>query len=86
MERERRQEREYNENQLEGRNAVLEVLRSGRDIEKLIVQKGNIEGTIKRIVAMAAEKGVLIQETTSLRLYYRNPVLLEAILFCLPEF
>ena len=63
MERERRREREFNENQLEGRNAVLEVLRSGRDIEKVFVQKGNVEGTIKRIVAQAAEKGVLIQET-----------------------
>ena len=51
MERERRREREFNENQLEGRNAVLEVLRSGRDIEKVFVQKGNVEGTIKRIVA-----------------------------------
>ena len=68
MEKERRREREFNENQLEGRNAVLEVLRSGRDIEKIIVQKGNVEGTIKRIVAMAAEKGVLIQETSRQKL------------------
>ena len=68
MERERRKEREYNENQLEGRNAVLEVLRSGRDIEKLLVQKGNVEGTIKRIVAQAAEKGVVIQETSRQKL------------------
>ena len=60
MEREKRREREWNENQLEGRNAVLEVLRSGRDIEKIMVQKGNVEGTIKRIVAQAAEKGVVI--------------------------
>ena len=68
MERERRREREFNENQLEGRNAVLEVLRSGRDIEKIFVQKGNVEGTIKRIVAQAAEKGVLIQETSRQKL------------------
>ena len=68
MERERRREREFNENQLEGRNAVLEVLRSGRDIEKVFVQKGNVEGTIKRIVAQAAEKGVLIQETSRQKL------------------
>ena len=68
MDRERRREREFNENQLEGRNAVLEVLRSGRDIEKVFVQKGNVEGTIKRIVAQAAEKGVLIQETSRQKL------------------
>ena len=68
MEREKRREREWNENQLEGRNAVLEVLRSGRDIEKIMVQKGNVEGTIKRIVAQAAEKGVVIQEVSRQKL------------------
>ena len=68
MEREKRRERELNENQLEGRNAVLEVLRSGRDIEKIMVQKGNVEGTIKRIVAQAAEKGVVIQEVSRQKL------------------
>ena len=67
MERKHTQ-REWNENQLEGRNAILEVLRSGRDIEKILVQKGNVEGTIKRIVAQAAEKGVLIQETSRQKL------------------
>ena len=56
--------KELNENQLEGRNAALEVLRSGRDIEKIYVQKGNVEGTIKRIVAQAIEKGVIIQEVS----------------------
>ena len=68
LEREKRREREWNENQLEGRNAVLEVLRSGRDIEKIMVQKGNVEGTIKRIVAQAAEKGVVIQEVSRQKL------------------
>lgn len=59
---------ELNENQLEGRNAILEVLRSGRDIEKLYVAKGNVEGTIRRIVAMAAEKGVVMQEVSRQKL------------------
>lgn len=57
-------DREINECQLEGRNAVLEVLRSGRDMEKLIVLKGDLEGTIRRIVAIADEKGVVIQEVS----------------------
>ena len=68
LEREKRREREWNENPLEGRNAVLELLRSGRDIEKIMVQKGNVEGTIKRIVAQAAEKGVVIQEVSRQKL------------------
>ncbi|MDD4844769.1 MAG: 23S rRNA (guanosine(2251)-2'-O)-methyltransferase RlmB [Anaerotignum sp.] len=61
-------EREFNENQVEGRNAVLEVLRSGRDMEKLLVLKGNLEGSIKRIIAMATEKGVVIQEVSRQKL------------------
>ncbi|MBM6830359.1 23S rRNA (guanosine(2251)-2'-O)-methyltransferase RlmB [Anaerotignum lactatifermentans] len=62
------EEQEQNENQLEGRNAILEVLRSGRDIEKIMVAKGNVEGTIKRIIAMAVEKGVVIQEVSRQKL------------------
>ncbi len=55
--------KEYiNENQVEGRNAVLEVFKSGRDIEKIFVAKGNTEGTIKRIMSMAAERGIVLQQ------------------------
>lgn len=61
-------ERNYNENQLEGRNAVLEVLKSGRDIEKIIVVKGNIEGTVRRIVGMAKERGIVVQEVVRQKL------------------
>lgn len=57
-----------NENQLEGRNAILEVLKSGRDIEKIMVLKGNPEGTIRRIIAQANEKGILLQELSRQKL------------------
>ena len=59
-------ERNYNENQLEGRNAVLEMLKSGRDIEKVIVVKGNVEGTVRRIVGM--ERGIVVQEVVRQKL------------------
>lgn len=59
---------EYNENQLEGRNAVFELLKSGRDVEKILVQSGNVEGSIKRIVAQASEKGIIIQEVSRRKL------------------
>ncbi len=59
---------ETNENQLEGRNAILEALKSGRDIEKLFVLKGNVEGTIKRIIAQASQKGIVIQEVSRQKL------------------
>lgn len=61
-------EKEINKNQLEGRNAVLELLRSGRDIEKIIIQNGNAEGTIRRILAMAKEQGVVVQEVVKQKL------------------
>ena len=61
-------ERPFNENQLEGRNAVLEVLKSGRDIEKIIVLKGNVEGTIRRIAGMARERGIVVQEAARQKL------------------
>lgn len=54
--------REFNENQLEGRNAILEVLKTERDIEKVYIQKGDLEGTIRKIVAQAVDKGVVVQE------------------------
>lgn len=63
-----REESVRNENQVEGRNAILEVLRSGRDIEKIIILQGDTEGTIKRIVAQAAERGVVIQEVSRRKL------------------
>ncbi len=62
-----KKENKFNENfddnfQLEGRNPVLEAINSGRTIDKIIVKKGEIEGTLRVIVAKAAEKGIVIQE------------------------
>lgn len=50
------------ENIVEGRNPVIEVLKSGRTIEKLYVAKGNVEGSIKMIISMARDKGIVISE------------------------
>ena len=43
-----------------GRNAVMELLRGERSVDKLFLQKGEREGSIKMIVALAAKKGVPI--------------------------
>lgn len=43
-----------------GRNAVMEALKSGREVEKLLVQK-NGEGSIKKIEAMARDLKIPIQ-------------------------
>ncbi len=41
-----------------GRNAVSELLKSGRAVDKIFVKDGVWEGSIKDIVALAKEKGV----------------------------
>ena len=48
--------------QLEGRNPVLEALNHDKPIDKIIVKKGGIEGTLTVIVAKAREKGIIVQE------------------------
>ncbi len=48
---------------LEGRNSVLEAIKSDRTINKILVSKGDKEGSIKQIIALAREKGIIVQET-----------------------
>lgn len=53
---------EENIDQVEGRNAVRELLNSGRDINKIFIQKGERHGSILEIIAKAKERKLLIQE------------------------
>ncbi|MBR2593891.1 MAG: 23S rRNA (guanosine(2251)-2'-O)-methyltransferase RlmB [Firmicutes bacterium] len=64
MERENfeKTKKKFNENQLEGRNAILEALKNGREIDKIFIRKGNTDGTLKKIVAMATDKGIVVQK------------------------
>jgi len=56
------------ENLLTGRNPIREALKSGRDLEKLLVQKGALSGSAREIVAMAKERHVMIQVVEKRRL------------------
>ena len=53
--------KEYND-QVEGRNAVLELLESGRDINKILVANGEKHGSIYKILAIAKEKKIIVTE------------------------
>ena len=55
-------ENELYSDQIEGRNAVIELLESGKDINKLYISKGEKTGSINKIIAMAKEKRVVIVE------------------------
>ena len=46
---------EENECVVSGRNAVGELLESGRDIDKIYIQSGEREGSIKKLIAVARE-------------------------------
>lgn len=51
-----------------GRNAVRELLKSGRDIDKIFVQRGEREGSIVVLVAEAIERHIPVIETDKAKL------------------
>ena len=53
--------KEYND-QIEGRNAVLEYLESGKDINKILITKGEKHGSINKIIAIAKERKIIISK------------------------
>ena len=57
-----------NENILAGRNPIREALKSQRDIEKLLVQKGELTGSARQIVQMALEAHIPVQKVEKSRL------------------
>lgn len=56
------------ENYVEGRNAVLELLESEKDINKIYVQSGEKHGSIMKIIAKAKANGVVVQEVQKRKL------------------
>ena len=56
------------ENLLAGRNPIREALKAGRDIEKLLVLKGELSGSAREIVQMAREAHIVVQEVEKVRL------------------
>lgn len=56
------------ENLLAGRNPIREALKSGRDIEKLMVARGELSGSAREIVQLARELHIPVQEVDRARL------------------
>ncbi len=56
------------ENIVIGRNPVLELIKSGRTVEKIYIAHGEHEGSIKKIIAMAREAGLVIVEADKAKL------------------
>ena len=63
-----KEEKTYDD-QVEGRNSVLELLESGKDINKIFITKGEKHGSINKIIAMANEKRIIIVEKDKRQMY-----------------
>lgn len=53
-----------------GRNPVLEAVRSGREIDRLLVAHGVSGGSVTAIIAKCCAKGILIKEVSPQKLDY----------------
>lgn len=53
---------EIREDLIIGRNAVMEVLKSDRTVECIYISSGNMEGSIRVIINLAKEKGLVLKE------------------------
>lgn len=68
FDKEKNAESERDSNLIIGRNAVSEALRSGRNIDTLLVVRGERNGSVGRIIAECKEKGVVIKEVDKKKL------------------
>lgn len=50
------------QDQIEGRNSVLELLETGKDINKIFIEKGEKHGSINKIIGIAKDRKVVIVE------------------------
>ena len=54
--------KEEYQDQIEGRNSVIELLESGRDVNKILVARGEKHGSIHKIITMARERKIVVTE------------------------
>ena len=59
---------ELPENLLSGRNPIREAIKTGRDIEKLMVAEGDLSGSAREILSMAKNAGIIVQTVERSRL------------------
>lgn len=57
----KRDNEKLNDNLIIGRNAVIELLKSGREVENVLVSKGEREGSVNHILALCRERGIVVK-------------------------
>ncbi|MCF0146905.1 MAG: 23S rRNA (guanosine(2251)-2'-O)-methyltransferase RlmB [Clostridium sp.] len=65
-------EAEVREDLIIGRNAVMEVLKSDRTIEAIYISNTHMEGSIKAIINMARDKGLVLKEVDRKKLDFMS--------------
>lgn len=53
---------------IEGRNPIAEALKSGREIDKILVARGEKNGSIIKIISDAKKQGIVVQEVDRAKL------------------
>lgn len=53
---------------IEGRNPILEAMKSGRAIDKILVAKGDKQGSVVKIISDAKKQGIVVQEVERAKL------------------
>lgn len=56
------------EDKIYGRNPVLEAIRHGREIDKILIKKGGTDGSVNVIVKKAKDLGIIISEVDKQKL------------------
>lgn len=56
------------ENIIVGRNPIREAVKNGRELERILVQRGELSGSAREIVAKARERHIVVQEVDKARL------------------
>ncbi|MBE6631212.1 MAG: 23S rRNA (guanosine(2251)-2'-O)-methyltransferase RlmB [Ruminococcaceae bacterium] len=51
-----------------GRNSVRELLKSGREVDKIFVKRGNLEGSVKELIREAGNRGIPVVEVDGTKL------------------
>lgn len=62
------QDSELIENIIVGRNPIREAVKNGRELERILVQRGELSGSAREIVAKARERHIVVQEVDKARL------------------
>ena len=57
---------------IEGRNAVIEALRAGRAIDKIFINKGEVDKTLGHIASKARDKGIVVVEADRRKLDFMS--------------